>query len=99
MGNKAPRRVGDSRRENVDREACEEPEISAALVRHGYTADNLPTGTVVAVASLEECWEVSRCIRGDVVLEKDGGNAMREDPVSKKEQAFGWYDDGRYAGN
>ncbi|MEK3699624.1 hypothetical protein NYE33_21845 [Paenibacillus sp. FSL R10-2199] len=53
----------------------------------------------MAVASLEECWEVSRCIRGDVVLEKDGGNAMREDPVSKKEQALGWYDDGRYAGN
>lgn len=81
----------------IDKEACEEYEIMAALARHGYMADNLPTGSVIAVTKLEECWEVSRCLRGDVVLEKDGGNTMREDPVSKKEKTFGWFDDGRYA--
>jgi hypothetical protein len=52
---------------------------------------------VLAITELEECWEVSRCLRGDVVLDKDGGNTMREDPISKKEQAFGFYEDGRYA--
>ncbi|KUP22391.1 ASCH domain-containing protein [Paenibacillus sp. DMB5] len=81
----------------VDRDACEIPKIKEALVRHGYTADNLPTGAVIAVAKLEECWEVGRCLRGDVVLEKDGGNTIREDPIGKKEEAFGWYNDGRYA--
>lgn len=81
----------------IDRMACEREPIKSTLAKHGYTSDNLPTGTVVAVANLAECWEVSRCLRGGLVLEKDGGNAMREDPVGKKEEAFGWYDDGRYA--
>ncbi|MNO23015.1 ASCH domain protein [compost metagenome] len=81
----------------INKAACREPEIKAALARHGYTVDNLPTGVVLAVTELEECWEVSRCLRGDIVLEKDGGNTMREDPISKNEEAFGWYDPGRYA--
>lgn len=42
----------------IDREACEIPEIKAALARHGYTAHNLPTGAIVAIANLTECWEV-----------------------------------------
>lgn len=81
----------------VDLDACKEPEIAAALARHGYTAGNLPRGSVLAVTKLEECWEIDRCFRGDILLEKDGGNTMREDPISKKEQAFGFYDPGRYA--
>ncbi|MFD3260864.1 ASCH domain-containing protein [Paenibacillus lentus] len=81
----------------VDREACEWEPIKSTLAKHGYTADNLPTGAVVAVCRLGECWQVSRCLRDDVILEKDGGNTMREDPIGKKEEAFGWYDDGRYA--
>jgi hypothetical protein len=81
----------------IDREACEREPIKSTLSAHGYTADNLPTGAVVATCRIEECWEVSRCLRGDVVLEKDGGNTMREDPIGKKEESFGWYDDGRYA--
>lgn len=81
----------------VDREACKVPEIAAALARHGYNSGNLPRGSVLAVTKLEECWEIDRCLRGDIVLEKDGGNSMREDPISKKEEAFGFYDAGRYA--
>ncbi|BFH15862.1 ASCH domain-containing protein [Paenibacillus melissococcoides] len=81
----------------IDREACEQEPFRSVLARHGYTADNLPTGAVVAVCRIVDCWEVSRCLRGDVVLEKDGGNTMREDPIGKQEEAFGWYDDGRYA--
>lgn len=81
----------------VDVEACNREPIKSALAAHGYTADNLPTGAIVATSELEECWEISRCLRGDVVLEKDGGNTMREDPIGKREEAFGWYDDGRHA--
>lgn len=81
----------------VDREACEKEPFRSVLARHGYTADNLPVGSVVAICRIVDCWEVSLCLRGDVVLEKDGGNTMREDPIGKQEEAFGWYDDGRYA--
>jgi hypothetical protein len=42
----------------IDRVACEKPEIKAALARHGCTVDNLPTGSIVAIANLTECWEV-----------------------------------------
>ncbi|OPA76641.1 2-oxoglutarate dehydrogenase E1 [Paenibacillus selenitireducens] len=83
--------------QKIDREACEKEPIRSALAKYGYKADNLPTGAVVATCRIEECWEVSRCLRGDVVLEKEGGNTMREDPIGKKEESFGWYDDGRYA--
>lgn len=81
----------------IDKDACEHESIKSVLAEHGYTVDNLPTGAVVAIAELTECWAVSRCLRGDVVLEKDGGNTMREDPIRKREEAFGWYDDGRFA--
>ncbi|WP_374019028.1 ASCH domain-containing protein [Paenibacillus thiaminolyticus] len=74
----------------VDREACEMEPIKSTLAEYGYTADELPTGAVVAIAELTECWSVSRCLRGDIILERDGGNEMRE-------EAFGYYDDGRYA--
>lgn len=42
----------------IDRVACELPEIKSTLARHGYTVDNLPTGAIVAIANLTECWEV-----------------------------------------
>ncbi|NGP60081.1 ASCH domain-containing protein [Paenibacillus thiaminolyticus] len=81
----------------VDREACEMEPIKSTLAEYGYTADELPTGAVVAIAELTECWSVSRCLRGDIILERDGGNEMREDSIGKREEAFGYYDDGRYA--
>ena len=31
---------------------------SRRLVRHGYSVDNLPTGAVVAIANLTECWSI-----------------------------------------
>nr|WP_240927579.1 ASCH domain-containing protein [Paenibacillus thiaminolyticus] len=47
----------------VDREACEMEPIKSTLAEYGYTADELPTGAVVAIAELTECWSVSRCLR------------------------------------
>jgi hypothetical protein len=73
----------------IDYEACEREPIKSALAAHGYNADNLPTGVVLATCRLAECWEVSRCLRGGVILEKDGGNTMREDPIGEHRR-FAW---------
>lgn len=35
------------------------PEIKEALARHGYTADNLPAGAVVAISQLSDCHKVN----------------------------------------
>lgn len=79
----------------VDKAACKEPEIKAALARHGYTADNLPTGAVV-VSELAACQEIHIDHTGDAVL------LNRLVPVfwigqGNKEFAFGFYESGRYA--
>ncbi|MEK8205781.1 ASCH domain-containing protein [Paenibacillus sp. FSL L8-0696] len=80
----------------VDREACEQPQIKAALSRHGYTADNLPTGAVVAIAGLNECFKV-RCdlLGGVIALEADTRKTHFN--TLDKEYTFGWYGSGRYA--
>ena len=80
----------------VDKTACEEPEIKAALARHGYTADNLPTGAVIAVSELAACQEIHIDHTGDAVL------LNRLVPVfwigqGNKEFAFGFYESGRHA--
>lgn len=81
----------------VNRDACEQEPIKSTLAKYGYTADNLPTGSIVAIATLLECWLIERCLRGDIVLLKDGGCTRKGDPVTRKEAAFGYYDNGRYA--
>jgi activating signal cointegrator 1 len=80
----------------IDKEACEVPEIKAALARHGYTADNLPIGAVVGIAVLRECFMV-RCdlLGGVIALEADTRKTHFN--TLDKEYAFGWYGSGRYA--
>ncbi|MBU5672698.1 ASCH domain-containing protein [Paenibacillus brevis] len=80
----------------IDKEACEVPEIKAALARHGYTADNLPTGAVVAIAELNECFKVMRDVLGGVVILQADTRATHFTTLDK-EFSFGWYDSGRYA--
>lgn len=80
----------------IDKKACAEPEIKAALERHGYTADNLPTGAVVATANLSDCHEVYIEHLGDAVLLKSG-TPHTWVGQGNKEFAFGWYETGRYA--
>jgi hypothetical protein len=80
----------------VDSKACQEPEIAAALAQHGYTADTLPTGAVIAVSELSACQEIHIDHKGDAVL------LHRLVPVfwigrDNKEFAFGFYESGRYA--
>lgn len=81
----------------IYKDLCEQEPFKSVLAKHGYTADNLPTGVVVAICNLEECWSISRCLRGYVVLEKNGNEDRMEDPIGKNEEAFGWYEDGRIA--
>jgi hypothetical protein len=86
----------------VDREACEVPEIKAALSRHGYTADNLPTGAVVAIAHLLECWKWDSkdrvLLRHKPIIEYETvGKVENSLEISEKEKAFGWFGHGRYA--
>lgn len=79
----------------IDREACETEPIKSTLAKHGYTADNLPTGAILAIAHLTECWSI-----------RNEGGPIWLDIVSKTlgwagkfpdEYYFGDYTDGRYA--
>lgn len=79
----------------IDREACETEPIKSKLAKHGYTADNLPTGAILAIAHLTECWSI-----------RNEGGPIWLDIVSKTlgwagkfpdEYYFGDYTDGRYA--
>lgn len=76
----------------IDRIACEIPAIKSALARHGYTADNLPTGAVVAIARLAECHKVNG-IQGNIAASI--GTEYRI--IEGNELGFGWYDFGRFA--
>ncbi|WP_028590339.1 ASCH domain-containing protein [Paenibacillus massiliensis] len=91
---------------HIDRAACEVPEIKAALARHGYTVDNLPTGAVVAICDLKECWSISRLsgwgefVTPPVQLTADNNPrtiTWSGKVENNKEYLFGNYDDGRFA--
>jgi hypothetical protein len=82
----------------VDREICQQEPFRSVLAKHGYTADNLPTGAIVAVGNLNMCYKVvgvnetnDRAVFfGSLVI-----NAHRG--VEGDEVAFGNYLPNRYA--
>ncbi|WP_331281011.1 ASCH domain-containing protein [Brevibacillus thermoruber] len=55
----------------VDRDACEAEPIRSVLAKHGYTADNLPTGVILAVGEMVDCLEVTGEGCGIVAMEGD----------------------------
>ncbi|OKP95084.1 ASCH domain-containing protein [Paenibacillus sp. P46E] len=74
----------------IDKAACEVPEIKAALARHGYTADNLPTGAVLATATMVFPYQV----------EEDNGSiaVLSDDSIVQGDEIwFGDFSQGRYA--
>lgn len=80
---------------HVDREACEREPIKSTLAKHGYTADNLPTGVVLAICDLTAVYPIN--IAGESFacsIDSYGKVAMH---IEGKEFEFGWYDEGRYA--
>jgi hypothetical protein len=71
----------------VDKEICLLEPFRSVLAKHEYTADNLPTGVVVATAKLEECLKI-------VTLGTDKVAAIREAdevmiPIEGNEISFG----------
>lgn len=83
----------------IDREACEIPKIKEALARHGFTVENLPTGSIIATVELEECWKVIGIadvpVKGTHVLSV--GNRMFGMTQDCDEFHFGDYSECRYA--
>ncbi|MCY7484310.1 ASCH domain-containing protein [Paenibacillus alvei] len=85
----------------VDKDSCETEPIRSTLAEHGYTVDNLPTGTVVATCQLEDCWEVvgesDFPETGTVVLNDSTGTKMVGITPDNNELYFGDYSKGRFA--
>lgn len=80
----------------VDKVACEAEPIRSVLAKHGYTADNLPTGAVVAIANLSECWAVGEDYQSGMptLFNGEGGTTKN---IGLQEDSFGWFEPGRYA--
>ncbi len=70
--------------------------IKSTLAKYGYTADNLPTGAVLAIANLSECWAIGADYESGMPYLFNGeGGATKS--VSLKEEKFGDYSFGRSA--
>ena len=68
----------------VNKAICRTEPYQSLLARYGYTADNLPTGKIIAVSRLADCCEVTP------ELAKQGWPGCNE-------YVFGNYAEGRYA--
>lgn len=82
--------------QKIDRAACEQEPIKSTLAKYGYTAENLPTGAVLAIANLSECWAIGVDYESGMPFLFNGeGGATKS--VSLKEEKFGDYSFGRSA--
>lgn len=80
----------------IDREACKNPRIAMTLFERGYhTPNDLPTGAIVAIAIITDCFSVGITNGGNAVLESEKQTKFLN--AQSNECAFGYYDDGRYA--
>lgn len=68
----------------INKKVCEQEPFKSVLAKHGYTADNLPTGAIIATSQLTGCYEVTP--------EVD----LRE-WIQGNEYVFGNYEEGRFA--
>ncbi|UIO44339.1 ASCH domain-containing protein [Brevibacillus brevis] len=75
----------------VDKEICLEEPFRSVLAEHGFTADNLPTGAVVAICQLGECHEVMADFGNYALIAEDRFY------IGAQEYHFGNYESGRYA--
>lgn len=77
----------------IYKDLCEQEPFKSILDKHGYTADNLPTGCVVAIANLAECREI-----GSVdTFQKEANLKWSDQFIWGNEFDFGWYEEGRFA--
>lgn len=80
----------------IDRDACEQGPIKYTLSKYGYTADNLPTGAVLAKVQLTNCYSVKRDVLGGLVLlHSDSGKGYFS--TEDDEFYFGDFTSGRFA--
>ncbi|MFD1772998.1 ASCH domain-containing protein [Paenibacillus rhizophilus] len=77
----------------VDKAICQKEPFRSVLAKHGYTVNNLPTGSVVAVCRLADCLQVIEGCGGEVKLESPSQSIA----IGDKENAFGLFDAGRFA--
>ena len=76
----------------IDKEVCNQEPFKSILAAHGYTANNLPTGCIVAVCNLIDCCQIFYDKVDDV-------NRLMDYDCTKiqgNEFAFGDYTSGRY---
>ncbi|GIO08952.1 hypothetical protein J31TS6_49800 [Brevibacillus reuszeri] len=78
----------------VDKVICLEEPYSSVLAKHGYTADNMPTGAVVATSILADCYKTNPFGLSDYVQLVSDEATKSIDGI---EFAFGDYSRGRYA--
>ena len=78
----------------VDRDACAAYPYREVLAKHGYTADTLPTGAIVATCSLTDCLGIGKLIGG---LRAMAGAGVEWISSGSNEYHFGHYEQGRYA--
>jgi len=81
----------------VYKDLCEQEPFKSVLAKHGYTADNLPTGCVVAIANLADCLPIHLDHTGDAVLLDHKGSPVHWIGNGSNEFHFGFYDNGRFA--
>lgn len=75
----------------VDKEVCNSEPFRSVLAKHGYTADNLPTGSIIARCLLRDCREIIYD-HGDYAI-----LGISTLTASGNEYAFGDYSEGRFA--
>lgn len=83
----------------MDRAACESEPIKTALATYGFTADNLPLGTVLGTVNLADCWEIVGIdnLNQASVISDSAGERIYELSFDSQEYQVGDYSVGRYA--
>ena len=76
----------------VDKAICSQEPFRSILKRHGYTADNLPMGSVIAKCNLVDCCRISYD-RESMTTHLMDENLTK---IDGNELEFGGYTDGRY---
>lgn len=75
----------------VDVKICRQEPYRSILQKHGYTAEGLPLGAVIAVGRLEQCYNVKADSGTAAILGEDA------ELVDGAEYIFGDFSAGRYA--
>ncbi|WP_289136372.1 ASCH domain-containing protein [uncultured Brevibacillus sp.] len=79
----------------VDKDICLQEPFRSVLDLHGYTADNLPTGAIVATCRLNDCLPIT-FPGGDEIIAYGGETGHKWIRIDGHERLYGWFEPGRY---